>query len=70
MITQATSPAPFALGFGQQRQPEPAAAFAYDAQQQVSTFPNGSLAVFDRALMAGTGATSSTAGSKTHNDDD
>lgn len=63
-------PAPFALGFGQARLAEPVLPFSYDPRQQISVGTDGRRAVDDHAVVMGTGATSSTAGSKTHNDDD
>jgi putative ATP-grasp target RiPP len=68
--TLAAPPAPFALGFAQARQAAPVASYAYDPRQQVNVVPDGRRAADDHIVLMGTGATTSTAGSKTHNDDD
>jgi putative ATP-grasp target RiPP len=66
----AAPPAPFALGFAQPRQAAPVAPFTYDKRQQLNVLADGSPAADNHAVLMSTAATSSTAGSKTHNDDD
>ncbi|MBV9026793.1 MAG: putative ATP-grasp-modified RiPP [Streptomycetaceae bacterium] len=60
---------PFALTYAQPPIPEPETPYAYDPEQQVNLLADGSVAVRNRALLLACGATTSTAGSKTHFDD-
>jgi putative ATP-grasp target RiPP len=60
---------PFALTYARSPIPEPETPYAYDPEQQVNLLADGSVAVRDRALLLACGATTSTAGSKTHFDD-
>ncbi|MFE0490135.1 putative ATP-grasp-modified RiPP [Streptomyces griseoaurantiacus] len=70
MNTLVAPPAPFALGFAQPRQAKPSTPLTYDPRQQVSVTADGRPAAEDHILLMGTSVTTSTAGSKTHNDDD
>ncbi|MFD7860988.1 putative ATP-grasp-modified RiPP [Streptomyces sp. NPDC059783] len=61
---------PFALQFATVRQPDAATSFSYDPTQQMSFLPDGTPAALAHAELLRTASTSSTAGSKTHSDDD
>lgn len=62
-------PIPFALAYAQARTPEAIAPYAYDPAVQMNRLADGTLAVDNTELLTALGATSSTAGSKTHQDD-
>jgi putative ATP-grasp target RiPP len=62
--------AAFALAYAEPRQAEVPPPYAFDPEQQVNVLPGGEKASEDLVILMSTGATSSTAGSKTHNDDD
>ncbi|MFE2600092.1 putative ATP-grasp-modified RiPP [Streptomyces sp. NPDC059396] len=61
---------PFALAYTTPRPPAPAMPFTYDAARQMSVCPDGSLAAVNYPALTSTASTTSTAGSKTHSDDD
>lgn len=63
-------PTPFALSYATPRTPAPVTPFTYDPAQQMNTVPGGGLAADNTPLMLRTAVTTSTAGSRTHNDDD
>ncbi|MCQ4082371.1 putative ATP-grasp-modified RiPP [Streptomyces sp. RB6PN25] len=60
---------PFALTYARPPIPEPETPYAYDPERQLNVLADGSVAVRDRAVLLACGATTSTAGSKTHFDD-
>ncbi|MCY0941933.1 hypothetical protein [Streptomyces antarcticus] len=60
----------FALAYAQPRTAEPAMLYAYDKNQQMNVCADGTLAAENYPILMGTSATSSTAGSRTHSDDD
>jgi putative ATP-grasp target RiPP len=60
---------PFALIYAQHPIPEPEAPYVYDPERQLNLLADGSVAVRDRTVLLACGATTSTAGSKTHFDD-
>ncbi|WP_030386546.1 putative ATP-grasp-modified RiPP [Streptomyces sp. NRRL S-241] len=60
----------FALTYAQPREAEPAMPYTYDKNKQMNVCPDGTLAAENYPLLMGTAATSSTAGSRTHSDDD
>jgi putative ATP-grasp target RiPP len=61
---------PFALNYtGPAVQTPVTTPYVYDAVQQLNVLPDGRPAIRDRAVLLATGATASTAGSKTHFDD-
>ncbi|MFD5514093.1 putative ATP-grasp-modified RiPP [Streptomyces sp. NPDC127051] len=62
--------APFALKYTRPREAEPETPFTYNADRQLNVCADGSLAAENYTILMGTAATSSTAGSKTHSDDD
>ncbi|MFF6995259.1 putative ATP-grasp-modified RiPP [Streptomyces sp. NPDC008313] len=60
----------FALNYARpMEQLEVSAPYAYDSGLQLNVLPGGRLAAHDYALLRELGATTSTAGSKTHFDD-
>lgn len=61
---------PFALSYAHARTPEVTELYTYDAQRQLNVLSDGTPAVERGAVLMATGSTSSTAGSKTHSDDD
>lgn len=60
---------PFALMFTRPAVPEPETPYVYDPELQLNLLSDGRVAVRDRAVLLACGATTSTAGSKTHFDD-
>lgn len=60
---------PFALAFAKQRPQAEQVPFEYDPSQQLNVCADGSAAAGSMGVVALFGATSSTAGSKTHPDD-
>lgn len=61
---------PFALAYTTPRPPAPGTPFTYDAGQQMNTCSDGTLAAVNYPILLSTATTQSTAGSKTHSDDD
>ncbi|MEU9405691.1 hypothetical protein AB0E08_08290 [Streptomyces sp. NPDC048281] len=64
------SAAPFALAFAQPREPEHATPYSYSAKHQINLCADGSRAADNHPMLMATSGTTSTAGSKTHADDD
>ena len=61
---------PFALNYALPAETSPVVgSFRYDSTLQLNILPDGRPAIADRALLLAAGATTSTAGSKTHFDD-
>lgn len=60
---------PFALTLARPCPPGEPVAFTYAVGQQLNVMVDGSPAVLSPSIMMATGPTSSTAGSKTHQDD-
>jgi putative ATP-grasp target RiPP len=61
---------PFALNYARPAQQlEVSVPYAYDSRLQLNVLPDGRLAAHDYAVLRELGATTSTAGSKTHFDD-
>lgn len=66
-----TETIPFALAFAKSRRAEPETPYVYDERQQLNVCEDGvTLAADNWPLLLSTAPTSSTAGSKTHSDDD
>lgn len=63
-------PTPFVLRTATRRTPEPLVPWTYDPGRQLNTTPDGEPTGDDWDLLLATSNTQSTAGSKTHNDDD
>ncbi|GGZ35758.1 putative ATP-grasp-modified RiPP [Streptomyces poonensis] len=60
----------FALDYARPaEQLEVSAPYAYDSALQLNVLPDGRIAAHDHAVLRELGATTSTAGSKTHFDD-
>ncbi|GGO90527.1 putative ATP-grasp-modified RiPP [Wenjunlia tyrosinilytica] len=61
---------PFALNYARPAAPTPAAPpYAYDSTRQLNVLSDGRPAACEREVLLASGATVSTAGSKTHFDD-
>ncbi|TLS44611.1 putative ATP-grasp-modified RiPP [Streptomyces montanus] len=61
---------PFALNYARPAQElEASVPYAYDSRLQLNVLPDGRIAAHDYAVLRELGATTSTAGSKTHFDD-
>ncbi|MFP3989544.1 putative ATP-grasp-modified RiPP [Streptomyces sp. E11-3] len=61
---------PFALDYARPTaHPAVVTGYAYDPARQLNVLPDGRPAISDPALLRAAGATTSTAGSKTHFDD-
>ncbi|AJE44179.1 putative ATP-grasp-modified RiPP [Streptomyces nodosus] len=61
---------PFALNYARQaEESEVSAPYSYDSRRQLNVLPDGRIAARDYAVLREWGATTSTAGSKTHFDD-
>ena len=61
---------PFALNYARPAAHPPVTIpYAYDPEQQLNVLPDGRQAISDPGLLLAAGATTSTAGSKTHFDD-
>ncbi|MBO1330851.1 putative ATP-grasp-modified RiPP [Streptomyces sp. VRA16 Mangrove soil] len=61
---------PFALNYARPvREAEVSASYSYDSALQLNVLPDGAVAARDYGVLRECGATTSTAGSKTHFDD-
>lgn len=60
---------PFALSYARPLISHAETPYAYDPEQQVNVLDDGTPAVRNRQVLLDAGATTSTAGSKTHFDD-
>jgi putative ATP-grasp target RiPP len=60
---------PFALRYARMAAPDPDIPYTYDPDSQLNVLPDGTPAAGDHDVLRRLGATTSTAGSKTHFDD-